>query len=1004
MFAVNSVASHSVSSRQNSKFAAARSSRAGSPRCKAARTAALAGAVLLCITPLRTAFAADVNATFTNTDANNSWIDAHNWTPAVEPNNGNGGNNYLVDVPAAPGAANVNADIVIDGLTVETSAQVNILNNDELAVGSGTSSTVTNNGTITVNSNLGGNVTDLRFTAAGINLLTGTGSVVLAEGTALSAINTGAGATLTVDTLQTIAGTGNINAAMTNNGTIDANKSASALTLQTNAMTNGNIMEATGGGNLNISGITVTNSGTIEATGTNSTVTLTSSATISGGTLSSAAGDAIVSALSSVSNLENGVTITTGSTFNLMNNGQTNVSNTLTNNGRILVNPTAGGNTTILDFSSGSVLAGTGTVVLDSTAANAQIAGSLTQNAGSSITGIGEISAALTNNGTVNANVSAGTMTLLTNPMTNGGTMEATGGGNLAITGITVTNTGTIQATGTGSTVTLGSGAAISGGTLSSSTGGVIVSAASVFTTLENSVTLATGTTFNVINNNQTNVTGTLTNNGTLTVNSNAGGNVTILNFNATGVNLLTGNGSIVLTQPGALSEVSTAVGSTLTVDTQQTIKGNGLITAAMTNNGTIDANVSGGTMTLSATAMSNSNIMEATGGANLAITGDTITNTGTIEATGTGSTLTLGSGAAISGGTLSSSSGGVINSAASVFTTLENGVTISSGTQYKLINNGHNNISNTLTNDGTITINPRAGGNTTDLVFSSGAILAGTGTVVLSSTGTNALIEGTLTQNLGSTISGIGQISATLTNNGVVNSNVALGTLALTAATMNNGNLMEATGGGNLAVNGTAITNTGTIEAVGTGSTVTLGSAAVISGGTLSSSSGGVINAAAGVFTNLENGVTISSGTQYKLANNGQTNISNTLTNNGTITVNFNAGGNVTDLDFSSGSILAGTGTVVLNSTGTNAQILGSLTQNAGSSITGLGQIDATLTNNGVVNANIGIGTMTLQSDPMTNGGTMESHRRRKPRHRRDHHHQYRRRHQSHRQRGRRQ
>jgi hypothetical protein len=955
-------------------------SRASSLR-KSSRAVMLASAVLACAGSLRSTLAADVNATFTNTDANNNWTDAHNWNPATEPNNGNGGNNYIVDIPAAPGAADMNAAIAIDGLTVESAAQVNILNADELAIGSGTSSTLTNNGTITVNSNVGGNATDLKFSSAGVNLLTGNGSVILTVGGTQSAVTTAAGATLTVDTLQTIKGSGVISAAMTNNGTVNADNNAGTLTLQTNGMSNSNIMEATGGGNLAVDAITITNSGTIEATGTGSTVTLNSNAAISGGILSSASGDSIVSAGSIITTLENGVTVASGTHFNIVNAGQTNVSNTLTNNGTITVNSGPGGNTTVLNFNSGAILAGTGSVVLNASGGNAQLSGSLTQNAGSSITGIGEINAALTNNGTVNANVSAGTMTLLTNPMSNGGTMEATGGGNLAINGITITNSGTIQATGTGSAVTLNLNAEISGGTLTAASDDSFITAGSITATLAGAATITSGTHFNILNAGQTNVTGTLTNNGTITVNSNAGGNTTVLNFNAAGANLLTGNGSVVLQQSGIESEVTTATGSTLTVGALQTIEGAGAISAAMTNNGTIDANVSAGTMLLQTNAMSNTNIMEATGGANLNISGITVTNTGTIEATGnngsgTNSSVTLTS-ATISGGTLSADPADSIISAGSLIATLESGVTVASGTHYNILNAGQTNVGNTLTNNGTITVNSNVGGNTTVLNFSSGAILAGTGIVVLNAGGGNAQLNGTVTQDAGSSIIGLGEINAALTNNGIVNANVNVNTLTLLTNPMTNGGTMEATNGGNLAVNGITVTNSGTIEATGTGSTVTLNSNAAISGGTLSSGSGDSIVSAGSITTTLENGVTVASGTHFNILNAGQTNVSNTLTNNGTITVNSNVGGNTTVLDFSSGAILAGTGSVVLNATGGNAQLNGTVTQNVGSSITGLGQINAALTNNGTVNANVSASTMTIltnPSNPMTNGGTMEA------------------------------
>jgi fibronectin-binding autotransporter adhesin len=993
MYVINSVGSNSTSNGQISKLTSSRSSGSGSPGRRAARAALLASAVLLCTRSIQTALAVDANATFTNTDANNSWSDAHNWSPAVEPNNGNAGNNYLVNVPAAPGAANVDADILIDGLTIASSAHVNILNDEELAIGSGTSSTLTNNGTITVNPGLGPNGTDLSFNSAGINLLTGSGSVVLTESGNSSEINTATGATLKVDTLQTIKGTGTINALMNNTGTINADNSGGTLALQTNAMSNSNIMEATGGGNLSIGGITITNTGTIQATGTGSTVTLNSGTVISGGTLSSGTGGSIVEAGSATSTLENGVTISSGSTFNISNSGQTNVSNTLTNNGTITVNSTVGPNGTVLDFSSGSILAGTGTVVLNNSGTAAELNGSLTQNLGSSITGIGQINATLTNNGTVNANISGGTLSLLSN-MTNGGTMEATGGGILAIGGITVTNSGTIQATGTGSTVTL-TNTTISGGTLSSGTGDSIAAVGGETTTLQNSVTIATGTTYNILNDGGTNVSGKLTNNGTLTVNLTAGANGTVLDFIGTGVNLLTGTGSVVLPGTNAQSEVATATGSTLTVDTQQTIKGAGTLAAAMTNNGTVNADISGNTMTLESDAMSNSNIMEATGGGNLTVSGITITNTGTIKATGnngsgTNSSVTL-SNATITGGTLTSDPADSIIAPGGETTTLEGGVTISSGTVYNIVNDGQTNVSGTLTNNGTITINPSAGANTTVLEFvGTGAnLLTGNGSVVLP--GTNAQSEvitpggSTLTVDTLQTIKGAGIIAATMTNNGTINANISGNTMTLGGDPMSNSNIMEATGGGNLTISGITITNTGgTIKATGNNgsgvdSSITL-SNATISGGTLTSDPADSINSPGGEATTLQGGVTISTGTIYNLLNDGQINVSGTLTNNGTLTVNLTAGANGTVLDFigTGVNLLTGSGSVVLPGINTQSEVTtatgSSLTVDTLQTIKGAGIIAATMTNNGTINANISGNTMTLGGDPMSNSNIMEA------------------------------
>ena len=74
-----------------------------------------------------------------------------------------------------------------------------------------------------------------------------------------------------MDTHQTINGLGIIEAVFTNNGTVNANVSGQAITLNTNNMTNNSVTESTGGGNLTIAGISITqgSAGTINAaTGT----------------------------------------------------------------------------------------------------------------------------------------------------------------------------------------------------------------------------------------------------------------------------------------------------------------------------------------------------------------------------------------------------------------------------------------------------------------------------------------------------------------------------------------------------------------------------------------------------------------------------------------------------------------------------------------------------------------------------------------------------------------
>lgn len=101
-----------------------------------------------------------------------------------------------------------------------------------------------------------------------------------------------------------------------------------------------------------------------------------------------------------------------------------------------------------------TTLTGTGLLTLDANGGQAQITSntgdSLTQAAGHTIDGYGQISAVFTNNGIVNANVTSNVLTLAVNNMTNNNLIEATNGGGLTISGITLTQgaNGLIQASG----------------------------------------------------------------------------------------------------------------------------------------------------------------------------------------------------------------------------------------------------------------------------------------------------------------------------------------------------------------------------------------------------------------------------------------------------------------------------------------------------------------------------------------------------------------------------
>ena len=134
------------------------------------------------------------------------------------------------------------------------------------------------------------------------------------------------------------------------------------------------------------------------------------------------------------------------------------------------------------------------------------------------ITGAGTIdSGVFINNGTINANVSGQTLLLqsFAAGTANTKTMEASGGGTLELNGSSWNNAGGTITARTGSSVDLTGSVTITGGTLSSSgTGQVFVAANNI----ANLTGLTTTGTLNVQNNGQIDASGTITNNGTITL------------------------------------------------------------------------------------------------------------------------------------------------------------------------------------------------------------------------------------------------------------------------------------------------------------------------------------------------------------------------------------------------------------------------------------------------------------------------------------------------------
>jgi len=615
------------------------------------------------------------------------------------------------------------------------------------------------------------------------------------------------------------------------NGAVNANSSGGALALQgLTALTNAGLLEATGSGVLNVNGVTINNAGGTITASSGGTVQLYSNTDIQGGTLTNSS-----STLGTTQGnvfLDGSTTagaITLNGTYTAALNTGTYLLGTINNNNNILVNGGGGYNTELYADSTNVTLQGGGTVTL-STASGAGSAilmegsADLTlTNVNNTIQGsgiIGDNGLTLVNQagGTINANVSGGALALQSLTLTNAGLAEATGGGVLNINGITVDNSGGTITAGSGSTVQLYASADIQGGTLTNNGGtlGTIANYNAILDGSTNGAITLNGTYTGALNSS-TYLVGTVNNTGNIQLNGGSGFNT----FLTTGGNvMLQGGGTVTLsTAAGGANAIidQAAAGQTLT-NVNNTIQGNGIIGEnglTLVNEGTINANVSGGALALQTLQLTNESLVEATGGGVLNLNGITVNNSGGNITAGSGSTVQLYASADIQGGTLTNNGGtlGTISNYNAFLDGTTNGAITLNGT-YTGALNSTTYLVGTINNTGNIQLNGGSGSNTF-LTTDGNVMLQGGGTVTLSTAagGGNAYINqvaaGETLTNVDNTIQGNGIIG----NNGLLLNNESSGTVLANVS------------GGTLAINGGgAVTNSGTFQ-VSAGSTMAVSS-----------------------------------------------------------------------------------------------------------------------------------------------------------------------------------
>src|SRR5579862_5942054 len=675
------------------------------------------------------------------------------------------------------------------------------------------------------------------------------------------------------------------------------------------------------------------------------------------------------------------------STVIVGNNNQLTLNGNITNLGLIEVDASSSG--TWLNIAGSLTLTGGGQVVL--TSVNALIrrpsGTSVLTNVNNRISGTGDIGnngMTLINQaaGVVNANTTAGNLSIDAPSSVNSGLVEATGAGHL-VTTVTFNNAGGTFTAGGSSIVELDNPANIQGGTLNGiGTFEGIGSTAQIDGSTEGPTTI-TGT-FTIANSAQVNFLGTINNTGTIAIASTGAGTW----MNIVGPVTLTGGGSVTLSNPNAL--IRRPSGTSILTNVNNTIAGQGdignnALTFINQSAGVVNANVALGTLSIDAASITNHGLLEATNAGVLQIN-DTVENGGAAITAGTQSTVNLINPAVIEGGTITAAPGALFegsNSTATLDGSSQGALTIDG--IFTIVNNAQTNFIGTIVNTGTIDIASTGAGTWMNIVGP--VTLTGGGSVTMGNP--NALIRrpsGTsILTNVNNNISGFGDIgnnALTFINQsaGVVNANALNGTLSIDAVSAVNQGVLESTGGGILQIS-VPIVNAGATITAGSGSTVNFLNGSQIEGGTISAAAGTSPGMMIGVgstpvLDGSTQGTLTIAGT-YQIQNNGQTNFMGMINNTGSIIIDSTGAG--TWMNIVGTVTLTGGGTVSM--TNPNALIRrpsgASVLINGNNTISGSGDIGnngLSFTNQGTVNANDPSGsTLQIDATPFSNQGLVE-------------------------------
>ncbi|MFB3910287.1 MAG: FlgD immunoglobulin-like domain containing protein [Candidatus Eisenbacteria bacterium] len=476
--------------------------------------------------------------------------------------------------------------------------------------------------------------------------LDGSGDILLLTGADAADANLEAGATAwcTHGSSHTIHGAGSISVSLTNEGRIVADTPSKRLLLNMPGLRNENgTLAATGAAILDIvcDSLLQSAGGRIVADG--GTVRLTGPASVTGGRVETTSGGQIYtySGTVGVADLhQTGEWIAKPGTT-------TEVRGAVTNDGTITVNEGTSSNTRVLGLGSFPVL-GSGSLVLraggspDDAMLTSAAGAILTNGPNHTIRGKGRVEAGLRNEGTILADQGGVGLVLSGQDKQNLGWIGTGAGGILTIASSLISQEGSGRIVAEDGSIAVSAGR-ITGGVLESSGTGAIRNTASGsrLTGVRNEADLriAPSTVLAAAGP-------ALENNRTIRINDTGGSGNTYLTAETD--LLVSGSGEILLRTAGSPADanLSTQPGVTLTIGEQQTIRGEGEISATLTHLGTILGDVAGRPLTLTTNEKSNEGTMRAASGGRLLLASGTLTNRALVEAADSSSVQ-------VSGGTL---------------------------------------------------------------------------------------------------------------------------------------------------------------------------------------------------------------------------------------------------------------------------------------------------------------------------------------------------------------